>query len=169
MFHLRRLRTRSPSSVETIARKPSHLSSKDHPEPEGRGPERHSIGSGSRRSGRLSPRIEEREQLRRAGSTSFAPALSSASSARVRCSPGRWQLPPWSSSHARGRQSRRRERHQRERRVGLYEHNGSILYLALPLAQRLIGSGPGPTSQRTLVSAPTSGRFRDEAPLTFAF
>src|SRR6266511_1965183 len=33
-----------------------------------------------------------------------------------------------------------------------------------PLAQRLIGSGRGPTSQRTLVSAPTSGRFRGEPP-----
>ena len=29
MFQPRRLRTRKPSSVETIARKPSHLSSKD--------------------------------------------------------------------------------------------------------------------------------------------
>jgi hypothetical protein len=45
-----RLRTRNPSSVETMARKPSHLSSKDHPEPEGSGSERESIGSGSCRS-----------------------------------------------------------------------------------------------------------------------
>src|SRR5687767_12031672 len=35
-----------------------------------------------------------------------------------------------------------------------------------PLAQRLVGSGRGPTSQRTLVSARTSGRFPGEAPLT---
>ena len=49
MFQPRRLRTRSPASVETIARKPSHLSSKDHSEPEGKGPGRESIGSGSRR------------------------------------------------------------------------------------------------------------------------
>jgi hypothetical protein len=38
MFQPLRLRTDSPSSVETIARKPSHLRSKDHPEPGGRGP-----------------------------------------------------------------------------------------------------------------------------------
>jgi hypothetical protein len=31
MFHPRRLRTRSPSSVETMERKPSHLSSNDQP------------------------------------------------------------------------------------------------------------------------------------------
>lgn len=31
------------------ARKPSHLTSKDHPEPEGSGPGRDSIGTGSRR------------------------------------------------------------------------------------------------------------------------
>jgi hypothetical protein len=48
MFQPRRLRTLSPSSVETSARKPSHFSSKDHPEPEGRGPGRDNIGSGSR-------------------------------------------------------------------------------------------------------------------------
>lgn len=35
--------------METRARNPSHLSSKDHPEPVGRGPGRDSIGSGSRR------------------------------------------------------------------------------------------------------------------------
>ena len=40
MFQPRRLRTRRPSSVETSARKPSHFSSKDHPEPEGSGPGR---------------------------------------------------------------------------------------------------------------------------------
>jgi hypothetical protein len=63
MFHPRRLRTRSPSSVETMARNlnPSHLSSKDQPDPEGRGPQRASIGSGSRRSQTLPLRIEERE------------------------------------------------------------------------------------------------------------
>ena len=44
-----RLRTRNPSSVETSARKPSHLTSNDHPEPEGTGPGRDNIGSGSRR------------------------------------------------------------------------------------------------------------------------
>ena len=49
MFQPRRLRTRNSPSVDTIARKPSHLSSKDHPEPEGSGPGRDSIGSGSRR------------------------------------------------------------------------------------------------------------------------
>jgi hypothetical protein len=48
MFQPRRLRTARPSSVETSARNPSHLSSKDHPEPEGNGPGRDSIGSGSR-------------------------------------------------------------------------------------------------------------------------
>jgi hypothetical protein len=49
MFQPLRLRTRRSSSVETSARKPSHLSSKDHPEPEGSGPGRDNIGSGSRR------------------------------------------------------------------------------------------------------------------------
>ena len=52
---LRRLRTSRPSWVETIARKPSHLSLKDHPEPKGRGPRRESMGSGSRRGRNLSP------------------------------------------------------------------------------------------------------------------
>jgi hypothetical protein len=55
------LRTRSPSSVETIARKPSHSSSKDHPEPQGSGLGRESIGSGSRRDVTLratSPRLD---------------------------------------------------------------------------------------------------------------
>jgi hypothetical protein len=47
--HPRRVRTRSPSSVETSARKPSHFTSKDHPEPEGSGPGRDGTGSGSRR------------------------------------------------------------------------------------------------------------------------
>src|ERR671925_2310253 len=49
--------------------------------------------------------------------------------------------------------------------TGLYQHNGSILYWAFPLAQRLIGSGRGPTSRRTKVSAPTSGRFRRPRPV----
>ena len=49
MFDPRRLLTARPSSVETIARKPSHFSSKDHAEPEGSGPGRDSFGSGSRR------------------------------------------------------------------------------------------------------------------------
>ena len=46
MFQPRRLRTRRPSSVETSARKPSHFSSKDHPEPEGKGPgaRQHRVG-----------------------------------------------------------------------------------------------------------------------------
>jgi hypothetical protein len=48
MFQPRRLRTRRASSVENDRRKPSHFSSKDHPEPEGSGPGRDSIGSGSR-------------------------------------------------------------------------------------------------------------------------
>jgi hypothetical protein len=48
MFQPRRLRTCNPSSVETIARNPSHFSSKAHPDSEGSGPERDSIGSGSR-------------------------------------------------------------------------------------------------------------------------
>jgi hypothetical protein len=38
MFHPRRLRTRSPSSVETMARKHPTSTRKDHPEPEGGGP-----------------------------------------------------------------------------------------------------------------------------------
>jgi hypothetical protein len=41
---------RSPRSVEMTARKPSHLTSKDHPGPEGSGPGRDIIGAGSRRS-----------------------------------------------------------------------------------------------------------------------
>jgi hypothetical protein len=49
MSQPRRLRTRRPSSVETMARNPSHFTSKDQPEPEGSGPGRDSISSGSRR------------------------------------------------------------------------------------------------------------------------
>lgn len=47
MFQPRRLRTRRPSTVETSARKPSHFTSNDHPDPVGIGPERTSIGAGS--------------------------------------------------------------------------------------------------------------------------
>jgi hypothetical protein len=62
MFRPRRLWTRKSSSVETSARKPSHLSSKDHPEPEGRRPGRDSIGSGSRRAATLARRPSPRRR-----------------------------------------------------------------------------------------------------------
>jgi hypothetical protein len=57
----RRLRTRRRPSVETIARKPSHLNSKDQPEPEGRGPERESMG----RQRQSFPRLLGQQALRR--------------------------------------------------------------------------------------------------------
>ena len=44
MFQPRRERTRRPSSVETIARKPSHLTSCAQPSPVGSPPARASIG-----------------------------------------------------------------------------------------------------------------------------
>jgi hypothetical protein len=53
MFQPRRLRTRSPSSVETSARKPSHLTSNNQFDRVGSGPGRESIGSGSRNGGNL--------------------------------------------------------------------------------------------------------------------
>jgi hypothetical protein len=46
MFQPRRLQTCRPSSVETRARKPSHLTSKAHPSRKGRPPERKSAGTG---------------------------------------------------------------------------------------------------------------------------
>ena len=48
MSQPRRLRTRSPSSVKTMAQKPSHFSSKDQSGPVGSGPGRESIGAGRR-------------------------------------------------------------------------------------------------------------------------
>jgi hypothetical protein len=44
MFQPRRLRTRRPSSVETTARNPSHLTSKAHSVPVGIDPGRKSMG-----------------------------------------------------------------------------------------------------------------------------
>ena len=46
--------------METMARNPSHLTSKDHPEPEGSGPGRDSMGLGSRRPRSLVPCISSR-------------------------------------------------------------------------------------------------------------
>jgi len=48
MFQPRRLRARNRSWVQTRQRKPSSLGSKRQPRPHGSGPERASIGSGSR-------------------------------------------------------------------------------------------------------------------------
>jgi hypothetical protein len=50
--------------------------------------------------------------------------------------------------------------------TGVYQHNGTIMYWALPLAPRLSGSGRGPTSQQNLVSAPVTGPFPSEPKLT---
>ncbi len=47
--------------------------------------------------------------------------------------------------------------------TGLYQHNGSILYWAFPPGPEAHRIRTWPTSQRTLVSAPTSRRFRSKS------
>src|SRR6185436_7035762 len=82
------LRTRNSPSVETRARKPSHLSSKDHPEPEGSGPGRESIGSGSRRAQNLPLCIfAEPEQLSSTSSGARLSARSGGKATRLRVQP----------------------------------------------------------------------------------